>query len=87
MAQERAQVPVEIVAVITAAISAALDQPLGTFAIRSIAPEAPVNGAPGCSPAGVPGPGAAALAAASGWARAGVVQAHLARVQFGGRTR
>ncbi|WP_374712476.1 hypothetical protein [Symbiobacterium terraclitae] len=85
MGQERAQVPAEIVAVITAAISAALDQPPGTFAIRAIEPAGVTAGAQGPYAAGTPG--AAALAAASGWSRAGVVQAHLTRAQFGGRTR
>jgi len=76
----RAQLPAEIVAVITAAISAAMDQPVGSFAIRSIEPAAPGWGsAPGAVGAG-PSP-------ASGWAKAGLVQAHLTRAQFGGRTR
>lgn len=36
--EEQARLPVELVAVITAAISAAIDQPVGSFAIRSIQP-------------------------------------------------
>ncbi len=68
----RAQLPAEVVAVITSAISAAMDQPVGSFAIRSIEPAATAWGN---------GP------AASGWAKAGVVQAHLTRAQFGARIR
>ncbi len=63
-------VPPEVVAVITAALAAYLEQPAGNFTITSIQPEAPV-----------------AQPVASGWARAGVLEAHLARRQFGLRTR
>ncbi len=78
----RAQLPAELVAVITAAISAAMDQPVGSFAIRSIERAGPA-GAGAFAAAGPVG----AAPAASGWAKAGVVQAHLTRAQFGGRTR
>ncbi len=77
----RAQLPAEVVAVITAALAAAMDQPVGSFTIRSIEPATPGWGR---------GPGSAGPAgplSGSGWAKAGVVQAHLTRAQFGGRTR
>ncbi|MFZ5816255.1 MAG: hypothetical protein ACOY93_13315 [Bacillota bacterium] len=43
MTQEQAKVPVEIVAAITAAIAAMLDQPTGSFQIRSIQPVTPAQ--------------------------------------------
>lgn len=79
----RAQLPAEIVAVITAAVAAAMDQPVGSFAIRSIEPAAQGWGQ---APAGA-GPGGPGAWGGSGWAKAGVIQAHLTRAQFGGRTR
>jgi hypothetical protein len=63
-------IPVEIIAAITAALSAVLDQPVGNFVVRSIQPE--------------PTP---ARPAASSWAKAGLIETHLARRQFGIRTR
>lgn len=64
----------EVVAAITAALSVVLDQPVGQFAITGIQPE---GAAPGFS---VPVP-------VSGWARAGVLECHLSRRQFGFRSR
>lgn len=61
----------EVVAAITAALSVVLDQPMGQFAITSIQPE-------GASPTPAP---------VSGWSRAGVLESHLARRQFGLRSR
>lgn len=67
---EQARVPAELVAVITAAIAAVMDQPVGSFAIRSIEPAA-----------------APVRASASAWAKAGLIEAHLSRAQFGSRGR
>lgn len=67
---EQARVPVEVVAVITAAIAAVIDQPVGSFAIRSIQPV-----------------GAPARAGTGAWAKAGLIEAHLSRAQFGNRGR
>lgn len=62
-------IPLEIVAAITAALSAVLDQPVGSFVVKSIQPEpAPVR-------------------PTSGWAKAGLIETHLARRQFGIRSR
>lgn len=70
MNQEQAKVPVEIIAAITAAIAAVIDQPVGSFAITNIQPaQAP------------------ALAPTSAWAKAGLIQSHLARAGFGSRSR
>lgn len=66
-------IPLEIVAAITAALSAVLDQPVGNFVVTSITAEQPA--AP------------AAYAQASGWAKAGVLESQLMRRQFGLRIR
>lgn len=70
MSQDQAKVPVEVVAAITAAIAAVIDQPVGSFAITNI------------QPAAAPAP-----AATSAWAKAGLIQSHLARAAFGSRVR
>jgi hypothetical protein len=70
MNQEPAKIPLEVVAAITAAIAAMIDQPVGSFAITNIQP--------------APGP---ALAPTSAWAKAGLIQSHLARAAFGARSR
>jgi len=70
MELQQAKVPVEIVAAITAAIAAVIDQPVGSFAITNIQPAA--------QPALVP---------TSAWAKAGLIQSHLSRTQFGNRSR
>lgn len=62
-------IPLEVVAAITAAISAVLDH--GEFVVTSI------------QPAAVP----AAQGAPTVWAKAGVLESHLSRRQFGFRTR
>lgn len=64
------KVPLEVVAAITAAIAAAMDQPVGSFAITSIQPE---------RSASVPQP--------SVWAKAGLIQAQMARSAFLTRSR
>lgn len=64
------KVPLEVVAAITAAIAAAMDQPVGSFAITSIEPERSVP---------VPQP--------SAWAKAGLIQAQMARSAFLTRSR
>ncbi len=70
MELQQAKVPVEIIAAITAAIAAVIDQPVGSFAITNI------------QPAMQPG-----LAPGSAWAKAGLIQSHLSRAQFGNRSR
>lgn len=69
MEQTQAQLPLEIVAAITATIAAYLDQPADSFVLKSVAPE--VAGRP----------------LQSVWAKAGVLESHLARRQFGIRNR
>lgn len=64
----------EVVAAITAALSVVMDQPVGQFAITSIQPEGPAQGF-------------GAFAPVSGWARAGMLESHLSRRQFGFRSR
>jgi hypothetical protein len=54
-----------------AAVAAYLDQPLENFTIKSVTPE----------------PAAAGRTVGSVWAKAGVLEAHLARRQFGIRSR
>jgi hypothetical protein len=66
-------VPLEIVAGITAALSVLLDQPVGSFIVTSIQPEA--------------APAQAAARPASSWAKAGLIETHLGRRQFGVRSR
>lgn len=70
MEKTHVDVPLEIVAAITAAIASYLDQPLDSFTIRSVQPE--------------PAP---ARPLQSVWAKAGVLENHLARRQFGLRSR
>ncbi|MFZ5828004.1 MAG: hypothetical protein ACOY94_27170 [Bacillota bacterium] len=70
MNQEQTRVPVEVVAAITAAIAAVIDQPVGSFAITNIQPvQQPAPAMP------------------SAWAKAGLIQSHLARAAFGSRSR
>lgn len=71
MNQEQSTVPMQTVAAITAALAVVLDRPLGSFVVTSIQPE----------------PAARPAAAPSVWAKAGVLESHLARRQFGIRTR
>lgn len=71
MEANQAAIPVELVAVITAALAAVLDRPVGSFVVTSIQPQG-----------GVP-----ALAAPSAWGKAGVLESHFTRRQFGLRTR
>jgi hypothetical protein len=71
MVQTEVQLPLETVAAIMAAVAAYLDQPLENFVIRRVTPE----------------PAAQGLAPQSVWAKAGVLEAHLTRRQFGLRTR
>jgi len=66
----QAALPVELVAVITAAIAAVLDRPVGSFRVTSIQPQSAAQAAP-----------------ASAWGKAGLLENHLARRQFGVRTR
>lgn len=62
--------PLEVVAAITAALSAVLDQPVGSFVVTSIQPVAqPMGPAP------------------SAWGKIGLLESHLARRQFGLRSR
>lgn len=70
MNQEQSRVPVEVVAAITAAIAAVIDQPVGSFAITNI------------QPVQQPVPVSTNL-----WAKAGLIQSHLARAAFGTRSR
>lgn len=65
-------IPLELVAGITAALSVVLGQPVGSFMVKSIQAEA----APGAS-----------VRPASSWAKAGLIETHLARRQFGIRSR
>ena len=67
-------IPLEIVAGITAALSVVLDQPVGSFIVKSIQAE----------PAGA---AQAPARPASSWGKAGLVETHLARRQFGIRSR
>lgn len=69
MEQTQANLPVETIAVIIAAVAAYLDQPLENVVLKSVTPEP------------------AAAGVGSVWAKAGVLEAHLARRQFGIRTR
>lgn len=69
MEHTQANVPLEVVAAITAAIAVYLDKPLDQFVLKSVTPEG----------AGAP--------LQSVWAKAGVLEAHLARRQFGIRSR
>lgn len=72
MNQEVAKVPMEVIAAITAAIAAVIDQPVGSFVLTNIQPEqGPVP----------------ALAPTSAWAKAGLIQNHLSRAAFGNRGR
>lgn len=66
-----AGVPLEVVAAITAALAAVMDRPVGSFVVTKINPEE----RPGTT------------AAPSVWSKAGVMESHLARRQFGFRTR
>lgn len=68
MEANQATIPVELVAVITAALAAVLDQPIGSFAVTSIQPQGGAT-------------------APSAWGKAGVLESHFARRQFGLRTR
>lgn len=70
MEQTQANLPLEIVAAITAAVAAYLDKPVDQFVLKSVAPA-----------------GAGPAPAVSGWAKVGVLEAHLARRQFGIRSR
>lgn len=74
MSQQQPPIPVEVVAAITAAVAAVIDQPVGNFAIRSIEP---VQAAQVGRPQAIP----------SAWAKAGLIQSHLARAAFGNRNR
>lgn len=68
--QTQAPIPLETIAAITAALSVVLDQPAGSFVVRSIERAAgPAGAAPGA------------------WAKAGLLESHLARRQFGLRNR
>ncbi|HYG57911.1 MAG TPA: hypothetical protein VD902_07575 [Symbiobacteriaceae bacterium] len=69
MEQMQAQIPLEVIAAITAAIATVLDQPADSFVLRSVEPVG----------AGRP--------LQSVWAKAGVLESHLARRQFGVRGR
>ena len=81
----RAQLPGgQIVAVITAAVAAAMDQPVGS-SCHPLRIEPAAQGW-GQAPAGA-GPGGPGAWGGSGWAKAGVIQAHLTWAQSGGRTR
>jgi hypothetical protein len=71
MEQTQVQLPLETIAAIMAAVAAYLDQPLENFTIKSVTPE----------------PAAAGRTVGSVWAKAGVLEAHLARRQFGIRSR
>lgn len=73
MNEPQSSVSLETVAAITAALAAAMDQPVGSFVITGIQPVAPVM-------PGLP-------VAPSGWAQAGILESHLSRRQFGLRSR
>jgi hypothetical protein len=72
MEKTHVETPLEVVAAITAAIAAYLDAPLDSFVLTSVQAE------PAPAPARTLG---------SVWAKAGVLETHLARRQFGIRTR
>lgn len=65
--------PLEIVAAVTAAVAVMIDQPVGSFVVSSISPE--------------PGAERAAAPTAAVWSKAGILESHLMRRQFGMRTR
>ncbi len=67
-----ASIPLEVVAAITAAISAVVE---GPFVLTSIRPEPVATAAQG------------APTAASAWAKVGLIESHMARRQFGLRSR
>lgn len=69
MEQTQANLPLEIVAAITAAVAVYLDKPLDQFVLKSVTPVG----------AGAP--------MQSVWAKAGLLESHLARRQFGIRSR
>ncbi|HWI61193.1 MAG TPA: hypothetical protein VNT75_05135 [Symbiobacteriaceae bacterium] len=69
MEQTQANLPLEIIAAITAAVAVYLDKPVDQFVLRSVSAEG----------AGAP--------LQSVWAKAGVLESHLARRQFGIRSR
>lgn len=64
-------IPSERVAAIVAALAAVLDQPVGSFAVTSIGPVEK----------------AALLPSGRVWSKAGLLESHLARRQFGLRSR
>jgi hypothetical protein len=71
MHQPQTNIPLEVVAAITAALSAMLDQPVGSFVVSAIQrADMPATDMP-----------------ASLWAKAGLLESHLARRQFGFRNR
>lgn len=78
MNASNAGVPLEIVAAITAAIAAVLERPVGSFVVTAIRPEA--QGAPVHSAQAAP-------VGAAAWSKAGVLESHLLRRQFGIRSR
>jgi hypothetical protein len=71
MNTQQTGIPLEIVAGITAALSVVLDQPVGSFIVKSIQAET----------------ASAAVRPASSWGKAGLIETHLARRQFGIRSR
>jgi hypothetical protein len=69
MEQTQANLPLEIVAAITAALAVYLDKPLDQFVVKSVTPATFLAPVP------------------SLWNKSGVLEAHLARRQFGIRSR
>lgn len=70
MNEMTAGIPIERLAAITAALAVVLDQPIGSFVVKSVE----------MVPSARPQPGGV-------WAKAGLLESHFARRQFGIRGR